>query len=308
MQSKIRIGSRDSALAQWQAKEVQSLLQNLGYETEIIWIKSQGDMVQDKPLHTLGTVGVFTKALDDALLADRIDIAVHSCKDLPSRLHPELTTLAYLEREDARDVLVSNHQIDFLDDLDFSGTIATGSVRRKAQILARFPKANVVGLRGNVPTRLEKLKNSDWQGAVFAYAGLKRLGTEPKYYAFLDFMVPAPAQGVVAVVGKNNNSELAEACEAINHVDTQQTTVIERDFLRLMEGGCISPIGARALLNENENLQLAISILSPNGQTHIEFTQESKGQSDVDQLATITYEKAKSLGAVTLIEQIERNA
>jgi len=306
MSTKIRIGSRDSDLAKWQAKEVQSQLTQNKIESDIIWIKSQGDLIQDIPLHTIGTVGVFTKALDDALLAGEIDIAVHSCKDLPSTLHPNLKIFAYLKREDARDLLVSNHVIEFIDDANFSGTIATGSVRRRAQILASYPNATVVGLRGNVPTRLKKLKNSDWDGAVFAYAGLKRLGIEPEHKAFLDKLVPAPAQGVVAIVGRSSDKMIENQVRQINDDSTQKTTIAERTFLRLMEGGCISPIGAHAIL-VNENIQLKVSVLSTNGDQKIEF-EESHDDKNPEEVATSVFKQAKQLGAVTLIQEIEKNA
>ena len=306
MAKTIRIGSRDSKLATWQAKEVQKQLAKHNISSEIIFIKSIGDLVQDKPLQSLGTVGVFTKALDDALLNHTIDIAVHSCKDLPSKMHPELRLCAYLEREDSSDVLVSNNPIDLLENKEFTGTIATGSVRRKAQLLAYLPKANVVGLRGNVPTRLNKLKENNWDGAVFALAGLKRLGIEPEHMTKLNFLVPAPAQGVVAIACRKEEENIVVACKKINHQQSQLTTEIERQFLHLMEGGCISPIGANAIIH-NEKIKFTISVLSTDGSKKIEFTDQYQ-LNEKDTVAQKTFEKAKQFGAKELIEEIENNA
>lgn len=305
MKKEICIGSRDSALAQWQAYEVQKLLLENQTKSKIEWIKSIGDLVQDKPLQNIGTVGVFTKALDDALLDGRIDIAVHSCKDLPSVLHPELTICAYLPREDFSDVIVGNSEINFFDEANFSGTIATGSVRRKAQILAKFPKANVVGLRGNVPTRLQKLKDNGWDGAVFAWAGLKRLQIEPEFYEKANFMVPAPAQGVVAVVCRKADAEVIAACKNISHEPTAITTQIEREFLRLMEGGCISPIGANAVI-EGEEIKFTISVLNTNGSKSIQFT-EVHPKENWKKIAQAAFVRASAEGATEIIKEIEEN-
>lgn len=305
MNKVIRIGSRDSELATWQAKEVQAQLLAKNIQSEIIFIKSIGDLVQDKPLNQIGTVGVFTKALDDALLNNEIDIAVHSCKDLPSQLHDDIQFCAFLEREEYSDVLVSNHALNFLEDKNFSGTIATGSVRRKAQLLAQFPNANIVGLRGNVPTRLQKLRESNWSGAVFANAGLKRLGIEPTFYQKATFMVPAPAQGVVAVVCRAEDAESFQLSHQINHKETEVTTLIERKFLHLMEGGCISPIGGIARL-EGENVCMTVSILSTDGKEKVEFTEVASIE-QADKLAQLVYEKAVSLGAKEIINSIENS-
>lgn len=305
MSKTIRIGSRDSELATWQAKEVQAQLLAKNIPSEIIFMKSIGDLVQDKPLNQIGTVGIFTKALDNALLNNEIDIAVHSCKDLPSQLHDDIQFCAFLKREENSDVIVSNTNIDFLENKEFSGTIATGSVRRKAQLLAQFPNANIVGLRGNVPTRLNKLKESNWSGAVFANAGLKRLGIKPRFYQKATFMIPAPAQGVVAVVCRANDQESFKLCNQINHEDTELTTLIERKFLHLMEGGCISPIGGVVKLDK-EKIKMTISVLSTNGTKQVKVTEEVN-RNQANELAQLVYKKAVSLGAKEIINTIENS-
>jgi len=305
MSEVIRIGSRDSALATWQAEEVQRLLAQQKIRSEIVFIKSHGDLNQTQPLHSIGITGLFTKALDDALLNQEIDIAVHSCKDLPTVLHEDLILVAFLEREDPRDAIVGSHQVDFLDNREYKGTVATGSVRRKAQLLAHFPDLRVVGLRGNVPTRLQKLKGGDWDGAIFASAGLKRLNIEPEHIAYPNFMVPAPAQGVVAVACRKADTSIQEILTTVNDSKSQLTTTIERDFLRLMEGGCITPIGAFAQITEQETVALKIAVHSPDGKDAVEFN-ITKNISEAEQLGQEAYKLAVEKGAKLIIEKADR--
>ena len=203
----IRIGTRSSDLALWQANTVAQQLQHLGHETEIVKIDSIGDIVLDRPLYELGITGVFTRNLDVALLNGDIDIAVHSFKDVPTLFPEGIVQGAILKRGDFNDVLVLKNDENFFT-LD-TAIIATGSLRRKAQWLYRYPHHQITGLRGNVNTRLQKLEDNDWDGAIFAAAGLKRLKLLPEKEEFikLDWMVPAPAQGavMVAVFAKNQS-------------------------------------------------------------------------------------------------------
>lgn len=178
MSTTIRIGTRDSELALWQAKSVQHQLEYLGYTTELVPIKSTGDIVLNKPLYEMGITGIFTKNLDIAMLNDDIDIAVHSLKDVPTALPKGIVQAAVLKRGNSNDLLVYKDNEEFL--AQPKGTIATGSLRRKAMWLNRYPEHKVVDLRGNVNTRLEKLANNDWNGAVFAAAGLERIKKKPK--------------------------------------------------------------------------------------------------------------------------------
>ena len=173
MEKVLRIGTRDSELAMWQAKKVQSLLENLGYTTILVPVKSQGDLTLDVPLYEMGITGVFTKVLDVAMLQGHIDIAVHSMKDVPTMLPKGIVKGAVLERANVQDVLVYKGNLDFLSMAE--ATIATGSLRRKAQWLRRYPTHNVENLRGNIATRLRKLQEQPWQGAIFAAAALERL-------------------------------------------------------------------------------------------------------------------------------------
>ena len=246
----IRIGTRDSPLAMWQAKKVQKLLDELDLENSLVFIKSKGDINLEAPLNQLGTVGVFTKALDDALKNSEIDIAVHSCKDLPTEEPGGIRYAAYLERASHQDILVcKKHEFDIPHG---EVTIATGSIRRKAQWNYQFPNHKIVNLRGNVNTRLEKLNSNPWFGAIFAKAGLERLEFENLNIIDLDWMIPAPAQGVICITCRSNDQFLIEKLISISDVESEMTSLVERQFLNKLEGGCSAPIGALAKINNSE--------------------------------------------------------
>lgn len=249
MSKTIRIGTRDSELALWQAHTVQKKLNDLGYQTEIVAVKSQGDILLDKPLYELGITGIFTKTLDIAMLNGQVDIAVHSMKDVPTALPIGIVQAAVLERANTLDILVHKGNLEFLNS---TGTIATGSLRRQAQWLNKYPNHTVVDLRGNVNTRMQKLHDSDWNGAVFAAAGLERINLKPENYIDLDWMVPAPAQGAMVVVAMENDIFCKEALAKLNHSETEICTHIEREFLKTLEGGCTAPIGALATFTSNK--------------------------------------------------------
>lgn len=258
----IRIGTRDSQLALWQANAVKSKLEALGYKTELVPVKSTGDLVLDKPLYEMGITGIFTKTLDIAMLNDTVDIAVHSMKDVPTALPKGIIQSAVLERAATQDVLITNKTIDYSKPC----IIATGSLRRKAQWLHKYPHHTVVDLRGNVQTRLKKLKDNNWDGAIFAKAGLERLRYLTNYLSEgkiesisfsgigkdLDWMLPAPAQGAMVIVTLKNDDYCTQAISKLNHEPSEVCTEIERDFLKTLEGGCTAPIGALAELIENE--------------------------------------------------------
>ena len=221
----IRIGTRDSELALWQAKTVEKKLNNLGYSTEIIAVKSTGDIILDKPLYELGITGIFTKTLDIAMLNGNVDIVVHSMKDVPTQLPKGIVQGAVLERANVYDILVHKGNTDFLVS---EGTIATGSLRRKAQWLSKFPTHQVEDLRGNVNSRLQKLKDNNWNGAIFAAAGLERINLKPETFIELDWMIPAPAQGAMLVVAMENDTFCKDAVAKLNHQETEICTHIER--------------------------------------------------------------------------------
>ena len=239
----IRIGTRASDLAMWQANTVAQQLEHFGCKTEIIKIDSLGDVVLDKPLYELGITGVFTKNLDVALLNGEIDIAVHSFKDVPTKLPKGMVQAAILKRGDFNDVLVIKEDENFFT--KESAIIATGSLRRKAQWLYRYPHHTITGLRGNVNTRLQKLEDNDWDGAIFAAAGLKRLKLLPEKekHIKLDWMIPAPAQGAVAIEVNDERNDIFDIVKSINHSDTFESVKIERDTLEKYGGGCHQKIG-----------------------------------------------------------------
>ena len=250
MSKTIRIGTRDSELALWQAHTVQKKLNDLGYTTEIVAVKSQGDIILDKPLYELGITGIFTKTLDIAMINGQVDIAVHSMKDVPTALPQGIVQAAVLERANTLDILVHKGNLDFLTT---TGTIATGSLRRQAQWWHQYPNHQVVDLRGNVNTRMQKLAESDWDGAVFAAAGLERINLKPDNYINLDWMIPAPAQGAMLVVAMANDEFTKDAVSQLNDIETEICTYIERQFLKTLEGGCTAPIGALAQYDEEKD-------------------------------------------------------
>jgi len=247
-QKVIRIGTRDSELALWQAHSVEKKLNDLGYKTEIIAVKSTGDILLNKPLYELGITGIFTKTLDAAMINGQIDIAVHSMKDVPTALPIGIVQVAVLERANEKDILVYKNNLDFLTE---NGIIATGSLRRQAQWLHKYPTHKVVDLRGNVNLRMQKLNESDWNGAIFAAAGLERIGLKPKKFIPLDWMIPAPAQGAMVIVAMANDEFCKEAVSELNDLETDISTYIERQFLKTLEGGCTAPIGAFAKFTED---------------------------------------------------------
>ena len=272
MSKTIRIGTRDSELALWQAKTVEKKLNDLGYKTEIIAVKSQGDIILDKPLYELGITGIFTKTLDIAMISGQVDIAVHSMKDVPTALPNGIVQAAVLERANVLDILVHKGNLDFLEN---DGTIATGSLRRQAQWWNKFPNHKVVDLRGNVNTRMQKLSDNDWNGAVFAAAGLERINLKPGNYINLDWMIPAPAQGAMVVVAMANDAFTVDAVSQLNDVETEICTYIERQFLRTLEGGCTAPIGALAKYNEsNDTIEFQGVLLSVDGKQKLAINKE----------------------------------
>ena len=261
MSKTIRIGTRDSELALWQAHTVERKLNAMGYHTEIVAVKSTGDLILDVPLYELGITGIFTKTLDVAMINGTIDIAVHSMKDVPTALPKGIVQAAVLERATVSDILVTKGNADFAID---AVTIATGSLRRQAQWLNRYPHHTVVDLRGNVNTRLKKLAENNWNGAIFAEAGLERIDLLPDSYTTLDWMIPAPAQGAMVVVAMEKDIFCYEAVAKLNHGPSDVATYIERQFLKRLEGGCTAPIGALVTFINSE-IRLEGVLLSIDG-------------------------------------------
>ena len=247
MKRSIRIGTRDSALALWQANKVAKLLEKYNQSNVLHPVKSEGDLNLVQPIYQMGISGVFTRGLDAALLRGEIDIAVHSMKDVPTALAEGLDIVAVLKRGATEDVIVKSPS-------NGETLVATGSLRRKAQWLRHNPNHSIIGLRGNVQTRLNKVYTNPWLGGIFALAGLERLEIKDLEVEVLDWMLPAPAQGAIVVVAKSDRNDLIEALALINHTNTALEVQLEREFLRQLEGGCSSPIGAIAKVNGEEVL------------------------------------------------------
>ncbi len=247
----LRIGTRDSQLAVWQATWVQTELQKHHISPELIFIKSEGDIDLATPLYEIGVQGIFTKTLDAALLNKRIDIAVHSMKDVPTQLAKGLTVAAVLPRANYKDIFVYKEDCSFLQDEQSSATIATSSVRRIAQWLHKYPNHSIENLRGNVNTRMKKVAENKWHGAIFAAAGLERINLRPEQSIDLDWMLPAPAQGAIVVVCREDDFEAKQKCAPLHDEATFICTKTERDFLRTLQGGCSTPIGALAQIVNN---------------------------------------------------------
>lgn len=299
---KLRIGTRDSALALWQATTVEKKLNDLGFETEIIAVKSTGDLILDQPLYELGITGIFTKTLDVALLKGKIDLAVHSMKDVPTLLPIGIVQTAVLERANTLDVLIHKGDLSFLNS---EGTIATGSLRRQAQWLHRYPNHKTTDLRGNVATRLQKLEKNNWDGAIFAAAGLERLQIDAKHFLPLHWMIPAPAQGAMVVVCLNDDMFAKNATLLLNHQNSEICTFVERQFLKTLEGGCTAPIGALATI-ENETILLKGALFSLDGtqKLYVEKTTEKHSYQDFGlQCANEILNK----GGFSLMESIKKS-
>jgi hydroxymethylbilane synthase len=317
MKNVLRIGTRDSQLAVWQATLVKDQLHQQGITSELVFIKSEGDIDLVTPLYELGVQGIFTQTLDAALLNNRIDIAVHSMKDVPTQPAKGIVQAAVLPRASYKDVLVyKGDEKELFEALELNDnskfkiqnsklTIATSSIRRKAQWLHRYPNHTIENLRGNVNTRLRKVAESNWNGAIFAAAGLERIGLRPENSIELDWMLPAPAQGAIMIVCREADQFSKEACAPLNDDATVLCTKIERDFLRALLGGCATPISALAQWKEG-SIVFKGNILSVDGKEKIDLELESPS-SESDDLGNRAAQQLLNKGADKIVTAI-RNA
>jgi hydroxymethylbilane synthase len=244
---RLRIGSRGSLLALWQAEDVRRRLETLGHEVAVQVIVTTGDRVLDRPLESVGGKGAFLKEIEEALLAGEVDLAVHSLKDVPTALPPGLGLCAVLEREDPRDALLSGSGVG-LSGLPQGARIGTTSLRRRAQLLAHRRDLVLIPVRGNVDTRIRKLRSGEVDAIVLALAGLRRLGRASEASEVLDprVMLPAPGQGAIALEARAADHPVREACAALDHPQTARRIAAERAFLEGLGGGCNTPLGALA--------------------------------------------------------------
>lgn len=305
MQQAIRIGTRESQLAVWQATQVKQQLERLGHLAELVLIKSEGDIDLVTPLYAIGVQGVFTRNLDAALLSGRIDIAVHSMKDVPVQLAQGIAQAAVLPRASYKDLLVYTNSNDFLDHTDGIATIATSSIRRQAQWLHRYPHHRIENLRGNVNTRLRKVGESNWQGAIFAAAGLERIHLRPDNSVELDWMLPAPAQGAIMVVCRDNEPAVSDACAPLNDADTALCVRLERDFLSALMGGCSTPISALAEIT-GAQLRFRGNICSTDGSKQL-VIEKVVAASEANTIGQTAAAEMLQQGAASLIQKIQQS-
>jgi len=258
----LTIGSRGSQLALWQAHWIQARLEKLGQESRIEIIKTTGDKITDVALSQVGSKGLFTKEIEEALLAGAIDLAVHSLKDMPTDLPAGLTLAAIPEREDPRDALVGRA----LEDLPNGARVGTGSLRRSAQLRARRPDLQIEAIRGNVDTRLRKLDEGRYDAIVLASAGLRRLGLENRITELFNpsVMCPAVGQGALAVQTRDDGGHPFQIAQRLENADARAAVTAERAVLSALGGGCQAPMGAYSYINDGTLYVIAI-IISPDG-------------------------------------------
>jgi len=303
LQKIIRIGTRDSQLAMWQAKWVKSELTNLYPELqfELVSMKTKGDKILDVPLSKIGDKGLFTKELEQGLLLDQLDLAVHSLKDMPTMLPDGLTISTFCQREEPRDVFLSKNGI-LLEDLPTGALIGTSSLRRKSQLKHYRPDFEFMDLRGNLQTRWKKLSESNMDGIVLAAAGVKRLGWEERITQILpeDVMISAVGQGSIAIEIVEKRSDIKELLSPLNHHETEQAVRAERALMRKLEGGCQVPIGALAHV-ENGQVILRGMVASLDGIRMIKA--EATGP-DPEAVGLQVAERLVELGATAILAEI----
>ena len=264
----IKIGTRESKLALWQAHTVAQLCAAQNISTEILPIKSEGDIDLVTPLYALGVTGIFTRTLDAALIRGTINCAVHSYKDVPYVLADGLMIAAVLTRGATGDVLVLRDGINYKTD---GIKLATSSLRRRAQWLRYYPNTKFCDVRGNIQTRLRKLNDGEFDGIFFAKAALERLEllNTPNIFD-IDCMLPAPAQGAIVIVCRKNDTEIYNALRKLNDYDTARCIAIEREFMHTLQGGCSAPIGALVTFNEESGFNFKGILIESNGKNFVE--------------------------------------
>ena len=301
----LRIGTRGSKLALFQARLVRDLLCQahdiVAADIEIITIKTTGDRVTDRPLAEIGGKGLFTKEIEEALFEDKIDIAVHSMKDMAAFLPDGLGIAAVLKREDPRDAFLSN-QDNAIDELPLGAKIGCSSVRRTAQLLSKRPDLKIHPFRGNLDTRISKLKSGEVDGTFLATAGLNRLGLENEITQKLEIfeMLPAPAQGIIGIETRNNAEKIYDLLKSINHHQTQIQMEAERGFLQGVDGSCRTPVAAHAII-QDQSIKLMAEALTLDG-TQVFKVEQAGDAADARKLGFEAAKKIKieSAGVLTL--------
>ena len=297
----LRIGTRKSKLALWQANYVKERLESRGYSVELVLITTTGDKILDAPLAKIGGKGLFVKEIEEALLRGDIDLAVHSLKDVPMVLPEGLILGAITEREEPFDVLISRDGRG-LQELPEGAKVGTSSLRRQVQIKRKRPDLRVETLRGNVDTRLRKLEEGLYDAIVLAYAGVKRMGFEERVSQVLEDFIPAVGQGSLAIEIRQEDQRVYEAIAFLDHRESRIRAECERAFLRELQGGCQVPIGAYAWL-EGEKLKLKAFISDLEGRRFLEGVEEG----DLHQAEQIGKKLARRLleeGGKAILEEV----
>ena len=296
----IRLGTRASALARWQADWVAARLEELGVTVELVPITTTGDREQRGPIGSLGGQGVFTKEIQRALIEDRIDLAVHSLKDLPSDPVEGLSLAVVPERETVRDALICRERTS-LADLPEGARVGSGSMRRQSQLLHHRPDLMLVDIRGNVDTRLAKLDEGQYDAIILAEAGLKRLGLADRITELVDsdIMLPAVGQGALGLETRSDDEATRAALAPLDHAATHASVTAERTMLAALQGGCLAPIAAWGRV-EKDSLVLTGRVLSVDGSERIEATETARDQ-DATALGQAVAQRLMDQGATELI-------
>lgn len=299
--TRLRIGSRGSQLALWQANHIATLLRQRGHEAQIEIIHTTGDKITDVALAKVGTKGMFTKEIEEALAADQIDLAVHSLKDLPTEISADFEIAAITQREDPRDVFCSV-QYKSLDSLPPAARVGTSSLRRQAQLKAHRLDLEVSPLRGNVDTRLRKLESGDYDAIILAAAGLQRLGKTELLQQIIsaEIMCPAAGQGALAIEIRAEDSRVKDLLTFLDDPDARVSTTCERALLGALGGGCQVPIGALATVRE-EQIHLQAVVARPDG---TQVLRESADGRDPVALGKNVGEKLLQHGGDVILEEV----
>ncbi|HEX7896113.1 MAG TPA: hydroxymethylbilane synthase [Terriglobales bacterium] len=301
---RLRIGSRGSQLALWQANHIASLLRGQGHEVEIEIIHTTGDKITDVALAKVGAKGMFTKEIEEALADERIDLAVHSLKDLPTELLSRFTVAAIPKREDPRDAFCSV-KFKSVSDLPQRAQIGTSSLRREAQLRAIRPDLKVHPLRGNVDTRLRKLESGEYDAIILAHSGLRRLGKTERVREVIpvSLMCPAAGQGALAIESRSGDNAVLAALKFLDDPAARAETECERALLAQLGGGCQVPIGANAS-RKGAGLHLEAIVASPDGTV---LLRESLDGPDPVALGRLAAEKLLGRGGAAVLEQVYGN-
>jgi hydroxymethylbilane synthase len=308
MKTTLRLGTRGSRLALWQAEWVKSALmrEHPDIAVNLIKIKTQGDKITDVPLAKVGGKGLFIKEIEEALMAGRIDLAVHSMKDMPAQIPAGLTIGAVPQREDPRDVLIGRGYTS-LEQLPPDARLGTSSLRRAAQILYMRPDIVIVPLRGNLDTRLGKLDKTDLDAIVLAAAGILRLGQSERIGTYLNEsqMLPAVGQGALCVEIRESDPKIQTLVAFLDHADTRTAVSAERGFLKRLEGGCQVPLAAHAVLTD-DRLHITGLVAEPDGSRRLKWTMQGSAR-QAEALGRDLAEHLLAQGAADILERLQRD-